>query len=154
MKKIQDWKEEKESKEFMDSVRTRMYDSMKNSIVRDRWDYKRADGYQNQLIWNQTLLQKIKEVNKKFGGSLIITSPEIACILEDNPSFTHIENDVNYEVKENNTFYTMGSIEGFLVIIDCYLAARVLLIIKDDFFTTANPECAVIMIDNLPTFSS
>jgi len=55
-------------------------------------------------------------------------------------------------------FYKSGILttlyETFTIMIDAYLPTPIVLIVKDDFFTSSNPDCVVILIDNLPSFTS
>lgn len=146
MKKIKEWKSEKdikESREIDKAQRQKIINAINNAKITRRWSYTPgADYSQNQ--WNQTLAQKIFEVNKEFGGHALICSSEISSILMDSYMFVPDSGVMTY-----SSFNLLGMFGEFFLFVDMYLPARILIIIKSDFFISNNLECAVIYVDGL-----
>lgn len=158
MKKIRDWKTEKDEQDFKKSTRAKIKNAINNAVIKEKWSYKPEAEFYSQNQWNLTLLDKIKEVNKVFKGQALICSPEAFAVLEDTAfSFNNektnelfnfdVSNTVKYVVEAE--IKMVGVFDGLFVFLDYYIPAKILLIVKSDFFTSDNPDCAVIFIDNL-----
>lgn len=148
MKKIRDWKTEKDEQDFKKSTRAKIKNAINNAVIKEKWSYKPEAEFYSQNQWNLTLLDKIKEVNKVFKGQALICSLEAFAVLEDNELFNFdVSNTVKYVVEAE--IKMVGVFDGLFVFLDYYIPAKILLIVKSDFFTSDNPDCAVIFIDNL-----
>lgn len=148
MKKIKEWKYYKEEIEKIKSFAKKLTSAANKTNKRFRWNYKGIGDVEcAQNDWNQTLMTVINQANKDFGGTGLIVSNEAAVIIEDLAFFDYI-----IDTTANASFYKFGTLNGMIVYKDSYLPAHIILIIKDDFFTSDNPDCVVIIIDGLPTF--
>ena len=147
MKKIRDWKTEKDEQDFKKSTRAKIKNAINNAVIKEKWSYKSEAEFYSQNQWNLTLLDKIKEVNKAFKGQALICSPEALAVLEDNALF-----DISTSSGDviRNEIRMAGVIDGLFLFVDYYIPAKIILIVKSDFFTSDNPDCAVIFIENLP----
>lgn len=147
MKKIRDWKTEKDEKDFKKSIRAKIKNAINNAIIKEKWSYKPDADFYSQNQWNLTLLDKVKEVNKVFKGQALICSPEALAVLEDNALFdisTSSDDVIRNEIRLS------GVIDGLFLFVDYYIPAKILIIVRSDFFTSDSPDCAVIFIENLP----
>jgi hypothetical protein len=151
MKKVKEWKhhqDEAKETEVTKARREKIINAMSKTNKRFRWDYSMRIGEHTQNDWNQTLMTMINMANKDFGGTALIVSHEAAVIIEDFVFFEHAVDTIT-----DISFYKFGTLNGMIVYTDPYLPAPVILIIKDDFFISDNPDCVVIMIDGLPIYS-
>lgn len=147
MKKIRDWKEEKDEQDFKKSTRAKIKNAINNARIAGKWSYKPDVEFYSQNQWNLTLLDRIKEANKEFGGQALICSPEALAVLEDNALFdisTSSDDVIRNEIRLS------GVIDGLFLFVDYYIPANIILIVKSDFFTSENSDCIVIFIENLP----
>ena len=152
MKKVREWKyyqDVAKETEITKARREKIISAMSKTNRRFRWDYKgMGDVAYKQNDWNQTLMAMINQANKDFGGNALVASAEVAAIIEDFIYFQPISDTIT-----DISFYKTGTLNGMIVYTDPYLPAPVLLIIKDDFFTSDNPDCVVIMIDGIPQYT-
>ena len=147
MKKITDWKLEKDEQDFKSSTRAKIKKAINSATIIGKWSYKPGVDFYSQNQWNLTLLEKIKEVNETFKGQALICSPEALAVLEDNALF---DLSISSDDVIKNEIRMSGVIDGFFVFVDYYISAKILIIVRNDFFTSENPDCAVIFIENLP----
>lgn len=147
MKTAKEWKAEKDLSPLQER-RQRISDAINKSIRLSKWSYRMSASNCTQNDWNSTLMTAINMANKEFGGSTLIASSEVNAILSEMILFEPIKTGA---IEMGADFYVSGTIGSFIVFVDPYLPASFLLIVKDDFFTTDNPECAVIKIDDIPS---
>jgi len=151
MKKVKEWKthqDDAKENEVTKARREKTINAMSKTSRRFRWDYSMRIGEHTQNDWNQTLMTMINMANKDFGGTALIVSHEAAVIIEDFVFFEHAVDTIT-----DISFYKFGTLNGMIVYTDPYLPAPVILIIKDDFFISDNPDCVVIIIDGLPIYN-
>lgn len=152
MIKVKEWKSEREkaeSEEFEKARRKKIIDAINSAKIRHRWDYSGLRDssvlFGTQNDWNKTLVSKILEVNKEFGGNGVICSSEVSAILMDSIHFTPGDNMITTE-----SFNFLGMLDYLPLFVDIFLPSSFLLIIRGDFFTSEHPECAVIYVDGIP----
>ena len=138
-----------EHKAFEKACRKRVLDAINSATIRHRWNYAEMANnptlFGTQNDWNQTLIAKINEVNKEFGGTDIICSSEISCILMDSYFFEPSNNLIT-----TDEFNFMGLLGSLFLYVDIFLPASILIIVRKDFFTSEHPECAVIYVYGIP----
>ena len=147
MKKVKEWKFESDRNEhskLFKSQRERIVNAINSAKISRRWSYDAVGDSMSQHQWNQTLISKIFIVNAEFGGHAIICSSEISVILEDSIIFFQDSSLLN-----SSGFNFIGMLDSLKLYVDSYLPSRILLLIKNDFFTSTNPECAVIYVDGI-----
>jgi len=150
MKKVREWKYCQES-DNIKPIRDRASKIGKATKKTNKifsWNYKMGGGEYTQNDWNQTLMTVINQANKDFGGTALIASSVAGVIIEDLLFFEYISDGI---VDKN--FYKFGTFNNMLVYIDSYMPDTVILIIKDDFFTSDDPDCVVIRIDGVSIYS-
>lgn len=140
IKNIHEWKSDKDGQKTTDS-RIKVVVAMNEAVKKFRWDHK--DGSQD---WNQTLMTIINMANQEFNGTGILCSCEVNAIIS---SLMYFEPSSDAQPTNLGDFYISGTLNQFVVTVDPYLPAPILLIIKNDFFTAENPECVIILVDNL-----
>lgn len=151
MKKVREWKyykEEVEKTEATKDRRAKIFKAINKTNRVFKWDYSMGGSDCTQNDWNQTLVTMINQANKDFGGTALIVSSEVGVIIEDFIYFEHISDKIN-----DISFYKFGTLNKLLVYLDPYLPGPILLIIKDDFFTSDDPDCVVIKIDGIPQYN-
>ena len=149
MKTAKEWKADKDLSPLK-ARRQRIVDAINKSIRLSKWSYKVTSADFTQNDWNSTLMTAINFANKDFGGTTIIASSEVNAIISGMILFEPIRTDT---ISMGADFYISGTLASkFTVFVDPYLPAPILLVVKDDFFTADNPDCAVIKVDDIPTF--
>lgn len=157
MQKVNEWKSEKDELEklaLMKGSRERITKAINNAKVKLTWSYAPEwTGAFTQMDWNYTLLSKINEANKGFEGRNIICSSEVVAVLQDMVYFENTMEEIITELKVAPGMYYAGTLASrYHVTIDPYLPEQYLLIVKDDFWTSSNPECVLVIVTNIPTF--
>lgn len=150
MKKIKEWKSERLNNEFIElekAQREKIVVAINNAKIKHRWSYVPTEKFYAQNQWNQTLIQKIFSVSDEFGGNGLICSCEISAILMDSSVFFPDSTPMT-----SSSFNFLGMLGSLSLFLDTYMPAIILIIIKSDFFTSSNPECAIIYVDNLISF--
>ena len=156
MIKVKEWKSEREkaeSEEFEKARRKKIIDAINGAKIVHHWNYAELAtnpvmfGTQND--WNKTLVSKVLEVNKEFGGNGVICSSEVSAILMDSINFTPGDNMITTE-----SFNFLGMLDYLPLFVDVFLPSPFLLIIRGDFFISEHPECAVIYVDGIPDYIS
>jgi len=146
MKKIKEWKYCQESDEIK-SLKDRAAKIGKATKKTNKiftWDYKMGGGEYTQNDWNQTLMTVINQANKDFGGTALIASSVAGVIIESLLFFEYIADGIT-----NKHFYKFGTLNNMLVYIDAYMPDTTILIVKDDFFTSDDPDCVAIRIEGV-----
>jgi hypothetical protein len=126
--------------------------AVNSAQVVKRWDYtghRQIEGESFQSDWNQTLISLVNQVAKEIDADTIITSPEVNAILSDSQFYTPIE-----DVASVHTFFRAAKLSKYTVYVECYLPASLLIVCRDDIFTSEHPVCGVIYVDNISTFTS
>jgi hypothetical protein len=132
--------------------------------IKLHWDYNGLIYSPNEEIysqkdWNQTLMDQINIAKRMFdeststNGNTLIVSPEAHAILEDHPDFL-----LSMYYKGTKTFDFVGMLGGYKVYRNSY-SPYTNISVLDEFDLTSfylsgkSIKCAMVIIDNLPTFN-
>lgn len=138
MKNVKDWKNQ--------TQREKIIYAINNAKHKENWSSKRLfDDVLTQSDWNATLLTAINQANKNFGGNILIVSSEVNAILRS----IMLYNPSNSKTTNGGDLYKSGTIGEFTVFVDVYLPSSILLIVKQDFFTSSNPDGVVVLVNGV-----